>query len=112
MPILAKTKVKSTVFSASFAAVAAAAAEPTLAADASTTAADAAMPPEGADAAAQAPSRKIQMIDGLHLKCDHSFKVTKCIRMDGDLVFDGMFTIMNEYGQIVEMKLPKHFPFL
>ena len=32
--------------------------------------------------------------------------------MDGDLVFDGMFTIINEYGQIVEMTLPKHFPFL
>jgi len=76
---------------------AAAAAEPTLAADALTTAADATMPREGADAAAHAPSRKIQMIDGLHLKCDHSFKVTKCIHMDGDLVFDGMFTIMNEH---------------
>jgi len=91
---------------------AAAAAEPTLTAGALTTAADAAMPPEGADAAAHAPSRKIQMFDGLHLKCDHSFKVTKCVCMDGDLVFDGMFTIMNEYGQIVQMKLPKHFPFL
>ena len=27
--------------------------------------------------------------------------------MDGDPVFDGMFTIINEYGQIVEMTLPK-----
>jgi len=45
------------------------------------------------------------MIDGLHLKCDHSFKVTKCIRMDGDLVFDGMFTIINEYGQAFPLPL-------
>jgi len=46
-------------------------------------------------------SRKIQMIDGLHLKCDHSFKITKRICMDGERVFEAMFTIMNEYGQIV-----------
>lgn len=46
-------------------------------------------------------NRKNQMIDGRHLKVDHSFKITKCIRMDGSIVFEGMFTIMNEYGQIV-----------
>ena len=43
----------------------------------------------------------MQMIDGKHLSGDHSFKMTKCIMSNGSKTFTAMYTLMNEYGQVV-----------
>lgn len=43
----------------------------------------------------------MQGINGKHLSGDHSFKLTKCDLSDGSKPFSAMYTLMNEYGEVV-----------
>jgi hypothetical protein len=45
--------------------------------------------------------RRMQMVDGEHLSGDHSFKLAKTIYSDGGKPFAAMYSIMNEFGQVV-----------
>ena len=45
--------------------------------------------------------RRMQMLDGEHLSGDHSFKIAKCILAGKSKTFTAMYSIMNEFGQIV-----------
>jgi hypothetical protein len=46
-------------------------------------------------------AKKMQSTDGRHLSGDHSHKLTKCIIADKSKPFAAMYTMMNEYGQVV-----------
>ena len=41
------------------------------------------------------------MIDGLVLAGDHSHKIAKLIFVAGDRAFEGLYTLVNGYGQVV-----------
>jgi hypothetical protein len=43
----------------------------------------------------------MQMRDGRVIKIDHAYKITKCILIDGQRGFEAIFSVMNEFGQIV-----------
>lgn len=45
--------------------------------------------------------RELQIIDGRVLSGDHSRKTAKFIRLQGVRLFKAVYTLMNEYGQIV-----------
>lgn len=45
--------------------------------------------------------RKMQMILGRFLSGDHSHKVAKVVLIQGNRVFHGVYTLMNEFGQIL-----------
>ena len=45
--------------------------------------------------------RAMQRISGRYLSGDHSHKVAKVILMQGTRAFEGMYTVMNEYSQIL-----------
>ena len=45
--------------------------------------------------------QRMQMIDGEHFSGDHSFKLTKSMLLNGSKIFTAMYTLMNEYGQVV-----------
>jgi len=42
-----------------------------------------------------------QLVDGSNLAGDESHKVVKAIRVRHEKVFHGVYTIINEYGQVV-----------
>jgi len=44
---------------------------------------------------------RMQMIDGKHLSGDHSFKLVKCVTLNGTKAYTAMYCIMNEFGQVV-----------
>jgi len=45
------------------------------------------------------------MIDGCHLKLDHSFKLTQCMQSNSSAILARVLTVMNEFGEIVACKL-------
>ncbi len=45
-------------------------------------------------------TKRMQMIDGITLSGDHSFKVAKVMSLGGAKPFAAMYTLMNEYGQV------------
>ena len=45
-------------------------------------------------------TRHLQMIDGLVLSGDHSHKIAKLCYVGGTRAFEGVFTLMNQYGQV------------
>lgn len=45
--------------------------------------------------------RQQQLVDGTNLAGDESHKVVKAIRVSHEKVFHGVYTIINEYGQVV-----------
>lgn len=45
--------------------------------------------------------KRNQMIDGLALSGDHSFKVAKVIMVNGAKMYTAMYFMLNEYGQVV-----------
>jgi hypothetical protein len=46
-------------------------------------------------------TRKMQMVNGLYISTDHCHKVTKCILVQGEKAFEGIYAVMNEYGQVM-----------
>ena len=42
-----------------------------------------------------------QLVDGRNLADDESHKVVKAIRVNNEKVFNGVYTVINEYGQVV-----------
>ena len=46
-------------------------------------------------------TRHMQMVDGLVLSGDHSHKVAKLVHVAGTRAFEGLYTLMNGYGQVV-----------
>ena len=45
--------------------------------------------------------RQQQLVDGTNLAGDESHKIVKAIRVSNEKVFHGVYTILNEYGQVV-----------
>ena len=45
--------------------------------------------------------RQQQLVDGTNLAGDESYKIVKAIRVSNEKVFHGVYTILNEYGQVV-----------
>lgn len=45
--------------------------------------------------------REQQMLDGTNAAGDGSHKVVKAIRLANEKVFNGMYTMVNEYNQVV-----------
>lgn len=45
--------------------------------------------------------RSSQLVDGELLSIDETHKVMKGVRVDGNKVFNGLFTALNEYNQVV-----------
>ena len=46
-------------------------------------------------------TRKMQMVGGRNLSADHSHKVAKVVLVQGQRAFDGLYTVMNEFGKIL-----------
>ena len=46
-------------------------------------------------------TRKLQMVGGRNLAADHSHKVAKVVLIQSQRGFDGIYTVMNEFGKIV-----------
>ena len=46
-------------------------------------------------------TRKLQMIGGRNLSADHSHKVAKVVLIQSERGFDGIYTIMNEFGKVL-----------
>jgi hypothetical protein len=53
------------------------------------------------EAEAEYHAKKMQSTDGRHLSGDHSHKLTKCIVADKAKPFAAMYTMMNEYSEVV-----------
>jgi hypothetical protein len=45
--------------------------------------------------------RKLEMVSGKYLSGDHSHKIAKVVLIEGKHGFQGLYTIMNEFGKIV-----------
>lgn len=46
-------------------------------------------------------NKRMQGTDGKHLSGDHSFKLAKCVLSNRSKPFTAMYTLMNEFGQVV-----------
>ncbi len=56
---------------------------------------------EDAETRSEFYRRRMQMIDGLVLAGDHSHKVAKLVHVGGARAFEGIYTLLNGYGQVV-----------
>ena len=46
-------------------------------------------------------TKRQQLVDGMAISANHSFKVAKMILLNGMKVYDAMYIMMNEYGQVM-----------
>jgi hypothetical protein len=49
--------------------------------------------------------RKLEMVSGRMLSGDHSHKIAKVILIEGKHGFQGLYTVMSEFGKVVSFWL-------